>query len=246
MSMRAYVVDALPVVREGITTWLRLAGLDVVGSTSSIGEAVRDLGRLEVDLVVTGHAVSGSDGGELCRVVREQDATTRCLLMLPQGRPGLVDQAVSSQVGYVFTDVDFPTFRRAVADVLDGRQPAPVSPLLTRNDNRPSLSEREHALLVLLAGGLSNREIAAELHVSVSWVKAYVSRLMTKLNARSRTEVVALAVRNDIVRRLPVGLGARTATDVRTSRDAGVRNPAPRPVFGEHSEVIRARGADGE
>lgn len=242
-DVRAYVVDGIPVVREGLSTWLRLGGIDVVGTAANAEAALRDLTRLEVDLLVAGYGLASADGCGLCRVVRERQATTRCLLMLPPGRPGLVDQAVDDGLGYVFSDVDFPAFRRAVADVLAGRQPAPVG--VGRAESGPRLSEREHALLVLLAAGLSNREIAAELHVSVSWVKAYVSRLMTKLNARSRTEVVAVAVRHDIVRRTPVVPFARPTIDVRTPSNPGVRNPGTRGLFGD-SDAVRLRAADGE
>jgi DNA-binding NarL/FixJ family response regulator len=79
------------------------------------------------------------------------------------------------------------------------RQPAPVvAPPVP--STAASLTQREREMLIAVANGLSNAEIAAELHVSYSTVKTHVSHLLTKLDARDRTQLVMIAYRLDLVR----------------------------------------------
>jgi DNA-binding NarL/FixJ family response regulator len=78
------------------------------------------------------------------------------------------------------------------------RQPAPAAPPSAAG--APALTQREREMLVAVANGLSNAEIAAELHVSYSTVKTHVSHLLTKLDARDRTQLVMIAYRMDLVR----------------------------------------------
>jgi len=64
---------------------------------------------------------------------------------------------------------------------------------------KPDFSEREQAVLALLAQGLTNRQIASQMKVQPSTVKQYISNILSKLNAQSRTEAVALALKLGLV-----------------------------------------------
>jgi DNA-binding NarL/FixJ family response regulator len=185
-AFRGYVVDEVPLVREGLSSWLRLAGLDVTGSARDAVTALRDVVAYDVELVVLGPNVSAAD--DLCRLGAASTPAPRCLVVAPAGRAEGVYGSLLTRSSYVFSDVEFAVFRNAVAGARDGL-PAAV----------PAESVHDAEVLRLVADGLSNREIAAEMGMSVSWVKAGVSRLLTRASARSRTELVARALRDGSV-----------------------------------------------
>jgi DNA-binding NarL/FixJ family response regulator len=186
-------VESVPLVRDGLAGWLRAAGLDVAGTAHDGPGALRDLAVLDIELVVLGPNVRAAD--DLCRLVSVQEPAPRCLTVVPPGGSEGVYGALRTRTAYVFGDVDFAGFRAALASAMDG-VPAPRTSLSIVE--QPA-SPHDTALLALLADGLSNREIAAEMGMSVSWVKARVSRLMSRLSARGRTELVARAMRDGMV-----------------------------------------------
>lgn len=192
-AFRAYVVEEVPLVRDGLAGWLRLAGLEVVGFAEDGVRALRDFEDIAMDLVVLGPDVRGAD--DLCRLVSTRIPAPRCLTVVPRGGSAGVFEALRTRTEYVFGDVDFVTFRDAVAAALEGAH----LPRATLAAVDGGCSPADHAVLALLAAGLSNREVAEEMGMSLSWVKVCVSRLMTRLSARSRTELVALAVRDGMV-----------------------------------------------
>lgn len=180
--MHAYVVEEHALVRDGLAAWLRLAGLDVVGAARDAASALHALDASGVDLVVIGPHVPYAD--DLCRLVSVRSPAPRCLVVAPAGRADGVFGSLLARGVYVFSDVEFAAFRAAVAAALGG----------ALGDAREP--RRDGEVLRLVAAGLSNRAIAAEMQMSLSWVKASVSRLLTRASVRTRTELVAQALRD--------------------------------------------------
>ena len=195
------IVDAIPLFREGLGAAIDLEdGLRVVGEAASAEEAVRAGGRFDPDVVVVDVDLRTHAGGTEARLIRERWPRAGLLTMSMTTSPGQVRRAFEAGASaLVAKTAEAEEFIRAIRAVGEGRRyldPTAGAVLAesTRRGPVDQLSTRERETLRLLALGFTNHEIAESLVVSIRTVESHRARVMSKLRATSRAEVVRHAL----------------------------------------------------
>jgi DNA-binding NarL/FixJ family response regulator len=218
--IRVLVCDDQALVRTGYATiFAAQPGLEVVGEASDGRAAVESAGRLSPDVVVMDIHMPGMDGIEATRRLAgpEAQAPAKVLVVTTFNTDEYVYEALRAGAsGFMLKDATPAELVNAVRTIAVGESllaPAVTRRLVGRYATRirpagPAspgagvlgvLTPRELEVMRLIAGGLSNAEIAAELVISHETVKTYVSRILTKLDLRDRVQAVVLAYRVGLV-----------------------------------------------
>lgn len=211
--IRVLIVDDHMVVREGLQTVLEVAGdIEPVGEAAGGAEAVRLAGELSPDVVLMDLRMPGMDGIEAIRQIKARHPEVEIVILTTYDDDEYIVQGLQAGArGYQLKD----TSRQALFDAI--RAAARGESLLTsavvdkvvahlsqtRPETAGDLSKREQEVLVLLADGASNREIALRLHIAERTVKAHVTGIFNKLGVNSRAEAVAVAMRQGLLPTTP-------------------------------------------
>ncbi|MFD9126515.1 response regulator [Kitasatospora sp. NPDC059571] len=223
---RVVVADDQTVVREGIVMLLGLLpGIEVVGAAADGEEAVRLVAEHAPDVVLMDLRMPRCDGVEATRRIRADHPATEVVVLTTYADDDSLFPALRAGArGYLTKDAGAEEIARAIADVRSGAAglspqvqrrlleslsgPAPAAPAAPVEEERErsaalpdGLTAREAEVLALIAEGLSNAEIAAELFVSPSTVKTHINNLFAKTAVRDRAQAVAYAFRHGISRR---------------------------------------------
>jgi DNA-binding NarL/FixJ family response regulator len=205
--IRVLVVDDHPVVRQGLRTFLDLQDdLEVVGESADGESCVDEAERLRPDVILLDLRMPGADGVAALHGLREAGNPAKVLVITSFTEPSAVLPAVRAGAsGYVYKDVDPPALAAAIRSVHAGHVllHPDVARLLASGDARPAgadLTAREQEVLVEVARGRSNREIARALSLSEKTVKTHVSAILGKLGVQDRTQAALHAVRSGLVR----------------------------------------------
>jgi two-component system, NarL family, response regulator LiaR len=206
-QIHVMIVDPHAVVRRGLRAGLHeCADLAVVGEAPGGGEALSACTAQQPDVVLMSVMGHGCDGIAVTRALRAACPTTQVLAIGQQYDAEVVYRAMAAgAIGYVLADAPTDELVEAVRMAAAGRPTLDLEAtqaLLRTVGHTPAalLTRREHEVLELLAEGLSNPEIARRLVISRSTAKFHVSSIMAKLGTNSRTETVALAIRQNLVR----------------------------------------------
>jgi DNA-binding NarL/FixJ family response regulator len=204
--IRVLVVDDHPMVREGLRGMLSDPGVEVIAEAASGAEALRLAALLRPDVVLLDLELPDIDGLAVLGRIRAQDAGLPVLVVTMHEDAGLMRRAVKAGAnGYVLKGVDRRELLASVRAVRSGGSVVDPSLLRTAVDDgdgeadAPALTRVEVDLLRLVAGGLTNREIAAHLRWSQATVKKYVRRVLDKLGAIDRTQAAVEAVRRGLL-----------------------------------------------
>ena len=206
--IRVVLVDDHLMVRRGLATFLKVFDdLELAGEAANGMEAVQLCTRLQPDVVLMDMVMPEMDGATATHMIRQQCPEVQVLVLTSFKEDKLVQNALQAgAIGYLLKDVSADELAQAIRAAHAGR--ATLSPeaaqVLVHAASQPpepghDLTEREHDVLALLVEGLNNTEIAKRLVVSPSTIKSHVSSILCKLGVASRSEAVALAVRNKLV-----------------------------------------------
>jgi DNA-binding NarL/FixJ family response regulator len=205
-QVRCLVVDDHAAVREGVKMILaRDRELSVIGECSSGDAAVEMAERRRPDVILMDVRMRGMDGFEATRQITAAHPGMAVILYTAHGERGLLAEGLDCGArGYVLKDAPPEDIVRAVKRVAEGGayvDPTLASELVSpkATERIPALSAREREILGLLANGFSNPEIAARLFISPETVRTHVRNAMTKLEADTRTQAVALALRYALI-----------------------------------------------
>ena len=218
MTIRVLLADDQPLVRVSLDMMIADApDLEVAGEAGTGAEAVRLAAELRPDVVLMDIRMPGMDGIEATRLITEDPrAAPRIIILttfedddyiygaLQAGASGflvktmpLEDILAAIRVTLASDALIAPgTTRRLIGEAVRRSRPAAAA---TRR--LTGITERETELLALIGLGRSNTEIAEELTISIATVKTYVSRLLTKLDARDRVQLVITAYEAGLVAR---------------------------------------------
>jgi DNA-binding NarL/FixJ family response regulator len=215
--IRVLLADDQDLVRAGFRALLDAQeDIEVVGEAGDGEEALRLATKLAPDVVLMDIRMPGVDGLAATRRITEDDrlAAVRVVILTTFGVDEYVFEAIRAGAsGFLVKDTEPEELVHAVRVVADGE--ALLSPAITRKlveefaarAKEPStdpglelLTDREREVMALVAGGLSNEEIAKRLFVSPATAKTHVSRAMTKLGARDRAQLVVFAYESGLVR----------------------------------------------
>ncbi len=208
--IRVLIADDHPVVRQGLRTFLDLQDdLAVVGEAADGAEAVTLAESLDPDVLLLDLKMPVLDGhGALLRL-RERGLSPRVLVLTSVAdRRDVAPAMRAGAAGFLYKDVDPAALVQAIRAVHGGQVllaaeaaeamlsgPAPAPEAI---GHVTPLTEREREVLVLIASGRSNREIARELAVAEKTVKTHVSNVLMKLGVQDRTQAALYAVRHGL------------------------------------------------
>ncbi|MEU9157053.1 response regulator transcription factor [Streptomyces sp. NPDC048417] len=212
---RVVVADDQTVVREGIVMLLGLLpGVEVVGAAGDGEEAVRLVAELAPDVVLMDLRMPRCDGVEATRRIRSEYPGTQVVVLTTFADDESLFPALRAGArGYLTKDAGGDEIVRAVQSVLSGDaglspsiqrrllerlsqpEPAPVA-----TEAPDGLTVRETEVLVLIAEGLTNQEIARRLHVSTATVKTHINNLFSKTGLKDRAQAVRYAYGKGLVR----------------------------------------------
>jgi NarL family two-component system response regulator LiaR len=208
--MKIIVCDDQAVVRDGLEMLLSLEkDIEVVGTAQDGAEALELVARNPPDLVLMDLKMPGMNGIEATRRVRAEFPAVKVLVLTTYDDDEWVFDAIRAGAsGYLLKDTPREEVVKAVRGTVEGRtfiDPAIAGKLVGQVASRqtqPSsllgdkLTERETDVLRLLAKGLNNADIAAQLHLSEGTVRNHVSAILEKLNVSDRTRAAVIAIQH--------------------------------------------------
>jgi DNA-binding NarL/FixJ family response regulator len=214
--IRVLIADDQAMVREGFAVLLTAQpDIDVVGEAADGRDAVDQAGRLRPDVVLMDVRMPVLDGITATRQIIENDPDSRVVILTTFDLDEYVYDALRAGAsGFLLKTASARTLaeavrvaasgeamlapsvtRRLIAEVAKHRRPDPPSRMPVER-----LTDRETEVLVLIARGRSNAEIAAELVIADQTVKTHVGRILTKLGLRDRTQAAIWAYEAGLVR----------------------------------------------
>ncbi|GGR95362.1 MULTISPECIES: response regulator [Streptomyces] len=197
------VVDDHPVVRDGLRGMFTAApGFEVLGEAADGVDALAVVGELDPDVVLMDLRMPGGGGVAAIAELTRRGARSKVLVLTTYDSDSDTLPAIEAgATGYLLKDAPREELFAAVRAAADGRSvlsPAVASRLMTRvrtpaaDPAESALSAREREVLVLVARGTTNREIAAELFISEATVKTHLTHVFAKLGAKDRAAAVAV------------------------------------------------------
>ena len=202
-------MDDHEVVRQGVRALLESSGdIVVVGEAANASDAIARIPALRPDVAILDVRVPDGNGIEVCREVRSRVGTHCLMLTSYSDDEALFEAIMAGAAGYVLKQVRGTELLTAVRRVAAGESlldPAITERVLNRlrshSDEDPRLARltpQERRILHLIADGMTNRQIAREMHLAEKTIKNYVSNLLTKLGMERRTEAAVFATRLEL------------------------------------------------
>jgi DNA-binding NarL/FixJ family response regulator len=215
-AIKVLIVDDHALFRRGLQMVLENeSDIDVVGEGGDGQEAIDLAERAAPDVVLMDVRMPKHSGIEATRQIKDMLPSTKILMLTISDEEGDLYEAIKAGAsGYLLKEISIEEVADAVRSVHAGQSlisPSMASKLLTefaamvkRADERtqvpgPRLTERELEVLKLVAKGLNNRDIGAELFISDNTVKNHVRNILEKLHLHSRMEAVVYAVREKLL-----------------------------------------------
>lgn len=209
-SIRILIAEDHPIVREGLRTLISSeAGMEIVGESVDGVEAVRQARALQPDVVLMDLVMPRQDGLTAIAEIKKENPDIRILVLTSFAEEDKVFPAIKAgALGYLLKDSSPQQLLEAIRAVYRGEPSLHpnIALKLVRELSQPSnlppttkpLTEREVAVLKLLAQGLTNQEIAAKLVISEWTVRTHIRNILGKLHLANRTQAALYALREGL------------------------------------------------
>jgi DNA-binding NarL/FixJ family response regulator len=206
MGLRCLVADDHPAIVDAITRFLAGEdGIEIVGTAGGGADAVDRVQELQPDVAIVDVQMPGMGGIDVARTLVAAGSPTRVIIYTGYAERALVIEAIDAgAAGFVLKESPLSDLVRAVRTVADGR--TYVDPVLAgvlaspdATARIPGITKREREVLRLLADGMRNEEIGRELTISPLTVRTHIEKAMQKLEADTRTQAVANALRMSLI-----------------------------------------------
>jgi DNA-binding NarL/FixJ family response regulator len=198
------VADDHPAVLEAVSEFLAQGGIEVVARARDGEEALERIEQRKPQVALVDVRMPKLDGIELARRAHKASPDTGIVLYTGYGDRAQLTEALDAGVrGFVLKEAPMDDLLRALHSVADGG--TYVDPVLagalasSMGSKVPQLTQRERDVLRLLADGLANEEIGKRLFISAETVRTHVRKAMDKLDADTRTQAVARALRDQLI-----------------------------------------------
>jgi DNA-binding NarL/FixJ family response regulator len=211
-ALRLVVVDDHEVVRQGLVALLdRRDAFQVVGEAGNVEEAMTVVRRMRPDLVIMDVRLPDGSGIEACRDIRSEMPEVRVVILTSYpDEEAVLSAIIAGASGYLLKQIRGRDLVSAVEAVGRGESlldPAVTEKVLERvrriaagsyTDELATLTSQEQKILMLVAEGKTNKEIASEVYLSDKTVKNYVSSILSKLNLERRAQAAAYVAKHRI------------------------------------------------
>jgi two-component system, NarL family, response regulator LiaR len=208
--IRVMIVDDHDIVRRGLSMFLN--GFDdvtLVGEAANGKDALRLCNELQPHVILMDMSLPDTDGIRLTRSIRAENPQVQVVMLTGSKDAELVQNALQAgAIGYMLKNVSVDDMLYTIRMAYAGKPSlgpeaaqALINLSIAPRTAAPSynLTERERSILRLMVDGLSNQQIADQIFVSRSTVKAYVSTILSKLGVENRLEAVRLVVEQSLL-----------------------------------------------
>jgi DNA-binding NarL/FixJ family response regulator len=199
--LKIALADDQALVRHGLKALLEaLGGIQVIVEADNGDTLLDALASREVDAVLADIRMPGRSGLEVLKALRQRGNSVPVILLTTFDDPQALKDGISAGAsGYLLKDAHPETLKQVLQSAVRGErvfQPGPAIPMSTRAGDlaETGLTAQEAAILRLVAGGYSNKEIARHLGIAMGTVKNHMSDILRKLDARDRTHAVLKAL----------------------------------------------------
>uniref|UniRef100_UPI0002DB458C response regulator n=1 Tax=Streptomyces acidiscabies TaxID=42234 RepID=UPI0002DB458C len=210
-EIRVFLLDDHEVVRRGVRELLAVEdGIEVIGEAGTAAEALARIPALRPDVAVLDVRLPDGSGVEVCREIRSQDPSLKCLILTSfADDEALFEAIMAGASGYVLKAIRGDELLSAVRDIAAGKSlldPVATARVLERlregapkgDERLERLTDQERRILHLIGEGLTNRQIGEELHLAEKTIKNYVSSLLAKLGMQRRSQAAAYVARMQV------------------------------------------------
>ena len=211
--IQVVIADDHPVVREGLRSLLLTStDMEVVGEAGTGAEAIAQAQALQPEVMLLDIRMPDGNGLAVLNQIKAASPDTSVIMVTMHDNPDYISRAIAAgAAGYVLKEANRQDFLTAIRTVLKpSAAPTPVllsktqrvafnAAQTTASPGAVALSPVERELLLLLADGLSNKEISARLRCSLGTVKNYLQNLFSTLQVSDRTRAVVEAIRLGLI-----------------------------------------------
>lgn len=211
-KIRVMITDDHSLIREGLKQLLEFDGsIEVVGEASNGIECLEKLNECNPEVLLLDINMPEKNGIEVLKQMKEENLPVKVLILTVHTEMDYLMKAVDIGVdGYILKDSESSELKKAIKAVRDGEnyiQPSLIPSLNnhllnrdTDNDKISLLTNRELEVLVQVANGMFNKEIALNLNISERTVKNHISNIFKKIDVSDRTQAAVFAIKNNIIK----------------------------------------------
>lgn len=210
--IRVMIADDHSLIREGLKQLLEFDGsIEIVGEASNGVECLEKLNASSPEVLLLDINMPEKNGIEVLKQMKEDQSPIKVLILTVHNEMEYLMKAVDIGVdGYILKDSESSELKKAIKSVRDGENyiqpsliPALNSQLLSRDTDKDKISlltNRELEVLVQVANGMFNKEIATNLNISERTVKNHISNIFKKIDVSDRTQAAVFAIKNNIIK----------------------------------------------
>lgn len=212
MSINVMISDDHMLMREGIRQLLEFDGsIKVVAEAANGVECLEKVVSVKPDVLLLDINMPKKNGIEVLEEIKKNKIDTKVLILTVHNEVEYLVRAVDIGVeGYILKDAESAELKSAIYHIIEGEnyiQPSLIPALNNRLVNRDSdkakidsLTNREREVLVHVANGMFNKEIALNLNISERTVKNHISNIFKKINVNDRTQAAVFAIKNNLIK----------------------------------------------